>query len=120
MMPGTHHAAPSAVGTALLDELRPRVDAELLAFLDRSRGELAALDRDASLLVDEIERLVRAGGKRVRPAFCYLGHLAAGGIDGPEIVRAAAALELLHTFALIHDDVMDEGPTRRGVPSVHV
>ena len=53
----------------------------------------------------------RAGGKRIRPAFCYWGYRAAGGADGEPIVRAAAALELLHTMALIHDDLMDGSPS---------
>ena len=58
-------------------------------------------------------------GKRLRPAFCYWGWRGAGGADGPEIYAAAAALELLHASALVHDDVMDASDTRRGQPSVH-
>ena len=55
-------------------------------------------------------------GKRLRPAMCHWGYLASGGEIGrpghAEIVQAATALELLHQFALLHDDVMDEvGPT---------
>ncbi len=75
------------------------------------------MDRHASLLVEEIARLVRAGGKRLRPMFCYCGFRAAGGRDGGPVVRAAAALELLHTMALVHDDLMDEESERRGVVS---
>ncbi len=74
---------------------------------------------EAADMVDELRRLVAAGGKRIRPAFCYWGYRAAGGDDGEPIVRAAAALELFHTFALIHDDVMDESETRRGQPSTY-
>ena len=59
-------------------------------------------------LVDEVRRLVEAGGKRIRPGFCYWGFRAAGGEDGGKadeaIVRVAAALELLHTMALVHDE----------------
>ena len=69
--------------------------------------------------IEEIERLVRAGGKRIRPAFCVWGYRAAGGPDVPAIWNAAAALELLHTMALIHDDVMDDDEQRRGEPTVH-
>ncbi len=67
----------------------------------------------------EIARIIRAGGKRLRPVFCYWGFRACGGSDGPEIIRAAASLEFLHTMMLIHDDVVDETPERRGVPAVH-
>ena len=58
---------------------------------------------------------------------CFWGWVAAGGATGRarratrahDVVQAAAALELLHVFALIHDDVMDESASRRGQPSVH-
>ena len=63
-------------------------------------------------------------GKRLRVAMSYWGFLAAGGTHGTTdyryLVRAAAALEALHLFALIHDDVMDESASRRGRPSAHV
>jgi len=99
-----------------LTELRTAVDAELRRFLD---GKFDAVP-DAAELIDEIARLVSAGGKRLRPAFCYWGFRAAGGRHGPEIVRAAASLELLHTFAIVHDDIMDGSDERRGEPTVHV
>jgi geranylgeranyl diphosphate synthase type I len=95
------------------------VDGALAEFLSDRRAELAGMDPAATVLIDELLRLLTAGGKRIRPALCLWAHRAAGGDDGPAIVRAAAALELLHTFALIHDDVMDEADRRRGVPSTH-
>jgi geranylgeranyl diphosphate synthase type I len=63
-------------------------------------------------------RLVRAGGKRLRPAFCYWGFRAAGGVDADVIWRVGAAVELVHTMALIHDDVMDADEERRGEPTI--
>ncbi|QCX82621.1 All-trans-nonaprenyl-diphosphate synthase (geranyl-diphosphate specific) (plasmid) [Streptomyces sp. YIM 121038] len=62
-----------------------------------------------------------AGGKRLRPLLCVTGwYAAAGQVPVPEpVVRVAAALELFHAFCLIHDDVMDNSPTRRGRPTVH-
>ena len=63
-------------------------------------------------------------GKRVRTTMAYWGFIAAGGVHGEggyrHLVRAAAAVELLHLFALLHDDVMDESDQRRGRPSAHV
>lgn len=93
------------------------MEAELGAFLLR---QLPALHAGARPLLEEIERTIHAGGKRLRPVFCYWGHLASGGEDSPAIFRAAAALELLHTFAIIHDDVMDRSTRRRGQPSSFV
>ena len=63
-------------------------------------------------------------GKRLRVAMSYWGFLAAGGTHGSadyrNLIRAAAALEALHLFALVHDDVMDVSASRRGRPSAHV
>jgi geranylgeranyl diphosphate synthase type I len=61
-------------------------------------------------------------GKRTRPLLTVIGYgLATGqGELGDGIIDAAAALELLHTFLLIHDDVADRAPTRRGGPSLHL
>lgn len=62
-------------------------------------------------------------GKRIRPTCCLWGYVGAGGdTEGARwsrVVDAAVALELLHGFALVHDDVMDGSATRRGHPSVH-
>ena len=59
------------------------------------------------------------GGKYVRSTFMYLGWLC-GAKEDEAALRAAASLELLHAFALVQDDVMDESPLRRGRPSAHV
>jgi geranylgeranyl diphosphate synthase type I len=67
--------------------------------------------------------LLGSGGKRIRPTMTYLGWAACAGPDRTgerrQIVTVSAALELLHLFALVHDDVMDESDSRRGVPTVH-
>ncbi|MFC4585309.1 polyprenyl synthetase family protein [Sphaerisporangium corydalis] len=62
--------------------------------------------------------LLAAGGKRVRPTLVLLA-ARFGDPDRPEVVRAAAAVELMHVASLYHDDVMDEAATRRGVPSIN-
>ena len=65
--------------------------------------------------------MVRSGGKRLRPAFCHWGFVGAGGDPADErVVRAGAAIELMHAFALFHDDVMDDSASRRGAPTTHV
>lgn len=63
------------------------------------------------------------GGRRLRPAFAYWGWRAITDDPdpwNPEVLRVCAALELLHTCALIHDDVIDSSATRRGEPTIHV
>src|SRR6266508_237226 len=84
-------------------DLRARVDAALTAFLEGRREDVERIEPSAMPLVGEIRRLQDAGGKRIRPAFCYWGFRAAGGDDHDRIVRAATAIELLHTMALVHD-----------------
>ena len=69
-------------------------------------------------MADAVEEFL-AGGKRLRPGFCFWGHLGAGGTDDEAIVTAAAALEMFQACAIIHDDVMDGSDTRRGKPAVH-
>ncbi|MEX1177345.1 MAG: polyprenyl synthetase family protein [Nitriliruptor sp.] len=60
-----------------------------------------------------------AGGKRVRPTLLLLGYAAGGGARRTDVLGPALALELLHTCALLHDDVIDRAATRRGRPTVH-
>ncbi len=63
--------------------------------------------------------LLSAGGKRLRPAVVMLSADAVNPGSSSEIMPAALALELTHTFTLIHDDIMDDDTLRRGVPTVH-
>ena len=69
-------------------------------------------------LYGPLRALVRRGGKRIRPALVLLSCGAAGG--NPErAIGAAAVVELLHNFTLVHDDIEDESPVRRGHPTLH-
>ncbi|RLG77379.1 MAG: polyprenyl synthetase family protein, partial [Thermoprotei archaeon] len=64
--------------------------------------------------------LIRAGGKRLRPAIAMLSGRIAGGAEGEEnALPGAAAVEIFHNFTLIHDDIIDRDEFRRGVPTVH-
>jgi geranylgeranyl diphosphate synthase, type I len=108
----------SNAATANLGRIRTEVARALELFLAGQRKVLAAIVDDLLPCLDAMESLL-AGGKRLRPAFCYWGWRAAGGADCPEIYTAAASLELLQASALVHDDVMDASDTRRGRPAVH-
>jgi geranylgeranyl diphosphate synthase type I len=98
--------------------IHKEVDEALFAFVDRQRPVLRAISDDLDPLASALAAFL-AGGKRLRPAFCHWGWRGAGGAGRPQIVTAAASLELLQASALIHDDVMDASDTRRGRPSVH-
>ncbi|KOX18828.1 hypothetical protein ADK67_35480 [Saccharothrix sp. NRRL B-16348] len=100
-----------------LAEVRAQVDATL----DRFLVEKARTAPDPCLppLVEVLREFV-AGGKRLRPMFCHCGFLAAGGSpDDRAVTWTGAALEMFHTFALVHDDIMDRSALRRGRPTVH-
>jgi geranylgeranyl diphosphate synthase, type I len=93
-----------------------RIDDLLASELARWRAVDAALAEP----IEALRGFVANGGKRLRPAFCYCAFRAArGDEDDTRVIDAAAALELVHTFALAHDDVMDGSEMRRGNHSVH-
>lgn len=101
--------------------LLERVEHHLHDFLTAETELWTAVDKRATVPVRAVAGLIDSGGKRLRPAFCVMGYLAAGGdAAAPGVVPAAAALEMLHACALIHDDVMDASGQRRGAPTVHV
>jgi geranylgeranyl diphosphate synthase, type I len=106
---------PSPLDTA---DLRHRVQGCLDAELATQIGVLAELGPDVDELVTSIAALLR-GGKRLRAAFLYWGHRAAGRPDSDALVRLASSMELFQAAALIHDDVMDDSDTRRGMPAAH-
>ncbi|MDJ0769666.1 MAG: polyprenyl synthetase family protein [Ilumatobacter sp.] len=103
-----------------LRRIADRVAARLEAHLVPEHERWSAFDVDLAEPMAEIRRLVLSGGKRLRPAFCHWGFVGAGGDAEAQIVAdAGAAFELMHAFALFHDDVMDDAPTRRGQPTTH-
>ncbi|MBU3749605.1 MAG: polyprenyl synthetase family protein [Mycobacterium sp.] len=92
-----------------LEHVADFVDARCVPQLERTGVDLAA-----DVLVQFLD-----GGKCLRSTFMYLGWLCGADSDDAAL-RAAAGLELLHAFALLQDDVMDDSPLRRGRPAAHV
>ncbi len=115
VVPGIAVAPPSLSGIAT------RVEGRIAGLLDCELDRWAAVDADLGEPLAALRDLVLAGGKRLRPAFCHWAYVGAGGDpEDPQVVDAGAALELLHTFALVHDDIMDGSATRRGTDTIHV
>jgi geranylgeranyl diphosphate synthase type I len=96
------------------------VEQRILDLLDAEFRRWSAVDPELVRPLGALRDLVSAGGKRLRPAFCYWAFVGAGGDpEDPAVVDLGAALELLHAFALVHDDIMDGSEMRRGHASVH-
>ena len=93
-----------------MDEIKSKVDSFIKGVMNR-RGKPETLYKAA-------RHIIEAGGKRLRP---YLVCKACGLVGGVEehAIPAAGTVELLHTFTLIHDDIMDRDTVRRGVETVH-
>lgn len=71
-----------------------------------------------SSLYDPAAYFLGLGGKRIRPVLCLMGNELFGPIED-DAWQLATAIELFHNFTLIHDDIMDKAPLRRGMPTVH-
>ena len=70
-------------------------------------------------LYDPLRYMMEIGGKRIRPRLCLTTYALYKDELGEDILSPAAALEVFHSFTLIHDDIMDKAPVRRGVPTVY-
>jgi geranylgeranyl diphosphate synthase type I len=111
-------AAPTSFAQ-MLDSFREKLERELHVWLAWKRDAAEGF-REAVELIDGVGQLVLQGGKRLRPALVYATYQACGGRSDAQVLPLALATELLHTYLLIHDDIMDHAETRRGQPAAHV
>jgi geranylgeranyl diphosphate synthase type I len=142
--PTTGHLGAHQAFGQLIDDFRGRLDREIAAFLGAKRAaaqadaaagspddaaDLAAPEArpgaanplaDPADLVDGVARLIADGGKRLRPALVHYTYRACGGSSEEQSLPLALATEFLHTYLLIHDDIMDHAALRRGQPAAHV
>ena len=106
---------------------------ELVSFQEKFNNELAQfVDSklkthreipNAPLFLEALEhtqKLLLSGGKRIRPYMAYLAYVTEGGTSEEDMFRVGIALELFHMFALVHDDIIDKGLIRHGVPTTQV
>ena len=102
-----------------LAAIAARVQDRLGEILADERRQWTALDPSLDEPLGDLADMILGGGKRIRPAYCHWGWLLGGGDpDGDGDLDGGCALEILHAFALAHDDVMDGSDTRRGAPTV--
>ncbi|MFJ3903599.1 polyprenyl synthetase family protein [Streptomyces sp. NPDC090025] len=98
---------------------RARIDAVLHGFVAEEADLLVDVDPALGPVAEQVETAV-ARGKRLRAAFCYWGWRGGGQPDSDALVRAAAAMELVHAAAVVHDDLVDDSPLRHGRPTAHI
>ncbi len=91
----------------------------LLRLVESEIGRLPLENTEPRGLYAPIRYILEDGGKRIRPLLCLMGaDLYAG--DPEAALPAAVAVEVFHNFTLLHDDIMDKAPIRRGRPTVHL
>jgi geranylgeranyl pyrophosphate synthase len=113
--PASPAAAQGGPVTAIVHAGGPHV----LPLLDRVETLLGAVAAGhGPVLAEHAGTTISAGGKRLRPLLVLLAAGGAPSGDGDGLVRAAAAVELVHSATLVHDDVLDLAPLRRGRPTV--
>jgi geranylgeranyl diphosphate synthase, type I len=106
----------------LSQAFRDAVSAEISAFLSEQSAVLDSMGPEL-VPVHLMASQMLCGGKRMRPAFCVWGYVAAAGIPSHDqlkpLLAAAGSLDILHVSAMIHDDLMDSSDLRRGRPAAH-
>ena len=91
---------------------------EELSALFKKKLDVNHFPTDPVTLYEPAGYFLALGGKRVRPVMCLMGNELFAPIL-PDCYHAAVAIELFHNFTLVHDDIMDKAPLRRGMPTVH-
>ncbi len=89
--------------------------------IDQAIGKLfdgISFPESPALLYDPLRYMIEIGGKRLRPRLCLTVFGLYKDDFGPDILGPASGIEVFHSFTLIHDDIMDKSPLRRGVPTV--
>jgi heptaprenyl diphosphate synthase len=101
--------------SVIVDELLTPIASDLVEFERRLEESVAA---DFGPLADAMEHIVRAGGKRLRPALVLLSS-ALGTAERDHVFNLAMGIEFIHTATLVHDDLIDNARTRRGITTIH-
>lgn len=111
--------AKSHVAKESLARFKTNIEPVLEKILDKEISEAANFTPLAVEYMTELKNVAAYGGKRLRASFVYYTYILFGGKNVKEIMRVAAAIELIHVFLLIEDDFMDMGKLRRGYPTIH-
>ncbi len=103
----------------IIKEHKVKIDRKLRAFLRQRIRLVGSISPAAKEMMELILEYNLRGGKRIRPLLVMMGYRACGGRDEKSIIDAAIAVELMESFLLIHDDIMDQDDLRRGYLTMH-
>jgi geranylgeranyl diphosphate synthase type I len=119
-----HRNAPNQASpvsfVSLIESFRQRLDDRLSAWFSDKAQTIGQFAPEAEELLHTLSDLVLSGGKRLRPALVYYTYRGCGGTEDESVFPLALATEFLHTYLLVHDDIMDHAELRRGRPAAHV
>jgi geranylgeranyl diphosphate synthase type I len=99
-------------------EIKDKIDKELAKFI-KDIDKRYSLGKISPLLFKHLKEFVLRKGKRIRPILFVMGYCGFANKTPPNLYTSAIAIELLHDFMLVHDDIIDKSDTRRGKPSMH-
>lgn len=109
----------SAFAKTILADYKKQIAPLLVEFFQGQKAQIPISLKHAHQMLDDLEDFCTRGGKRLRPALVYYGYKLLGGDESKDILKVSLAMELIHTFLLIQDDIMDESNLRRGKTTMH-
>jgi geranylgeranyl diphosphate synthase type I len=115
------HAIEQSTFKAKLGAYKQAIDEDIAAYSKHTQAStLQNYGANARMEIDEFLSILARGGKRIRGALAMQGYEMCGGTNGAMILQAARALEMLHAYILMIDDIQDRSPVRRGGPTAHI
>ena len=102
-----------------MEDLKVAIDKELQYYFDVAIADAYKKDNLIAEALEYTKVIALSGGKRIRGALLCWGYFGMGGKEKKKILKAAAAIELIHLFLLVHDDIIDRGDLRHGKETLH-
>lgn len=106
--------------SGILAQYQTQINKRLESFLDRKIKEASRISNFTQEITADIKEYTLRGGKRLRPIFCVYGYKCLSNTNIEAIIEASISLELMQSYLLIHDDIMDEDELRRGKTTFHI
>lgn len=104
---------------AFLADFKKEIDQEIETYFNGIIKETSKHDFLMAEALENVKKMILAGGKRLRPALMYHGYLGTGGKEKKKMLKTCVSVELIHFFLLIHDDIIDRDLKRHGKDTVH-